>query len=84
MNIPHQLFYYKITFVNLQHKKTNSKGNFVLKNVRFEYFWYTKINLTHIWYDDFNSYSLRLKVIPSTHDTIFQPKMINCIRQIKS
>ena len=31
-NISHQLFVYKITYVNSQHKNTNSKGDFVLKN----------------------------------------------------
>ena len=31
MNISHQLFDYKITF-NSQHKKTNSNGDFVVKN----------------------------------------------------
>ena len=30
-NISHQLFDYTITFVNSQHKKTNSKGDFVPK-----------------------------------------------------
>ena len=30
-NISHQLFDYTITFVNSQHKNTNSKGDFVLK-----------------------------------------------------
>ena len=30
--ISHQLFDYRITFVNSQHQKTNSKGDFVLKN----------------------------------------------------
>ena len=34
-NISHQLFDYKITFVNSQGDNTNSKGGFVLKN-RFE------------------------------------------------
>ena len=33
--ISYQLFGYKINFVNTQHEKTNSKGDFVLKN-RFE------------------------------------------------
>ena len=28
----YQLFYYKITFVNSQHKNTNSKGYFILQN----------------------------------------------------
>ena len=28
-NISHQLFDYKITFVNSQHKNINSKGDFV-------------------------------------------------------
>ena len=32
MDIPHQLFVYKITFVKSQRKNTNSKGDFVLKN----------------------------------------------------
>ena len=43
-NISHQLFDYKIPFVNSQRKNTNSKGDFELKN-RFEtfVFWYTKI-----------------------------------------
>ena len=31
-NISHQLFQYKITFVNSQLENTNSKGDFVLKN----------------------------------------------------
>ena len=33
MNISHQLVHYKIAFVNLQHKNTNSKDGFVLKNL---------------------------------------------------
>ena len=52
-NISHQ-FDYKITFENFQHKNTNSKGDFVLKNLSyiffFKDFWYTNRNLTHIWY----------------------------------
>ena len=32
MNISHQLFDKTITFVNSQHKNTNSKGDFLLKN----------------------------------------------------
>ena len=32
-NISHQLFDYKITFLNTQPKYTNSKGDFVLKNL---------------------------------------------------
>ena len=35
--ISHQLFGYIITFVNLQHENTNSKGDFVRKN-RFKMF----------------------------------------------
>ena len=35
MNISHQHFDYKIAFVNSQHKNTNFKGDFFLKN-RFE------------------------------------------------
>ena len=35
--ILHQLFYYKITFVNSQREKTNSKGDIVPKNL-FETF----------------------------------------------
>jgi hypothetical protein len=31
--ISHQLFDYKITFVNSQHKNTNSKDDFELKNL---------------------------------------------------
>ena len=31
-NISHQIFDYSITFVNSQHKNTNSKGDFVLKS----------------------------------------------------
>ena len=34
-NISHQLFDYRITFMNSQCENTNSKGDFVLKN-RFE------------------------------------------------
>ena len=61
----HQLFDYKITFVNSQHENTNSNGDFVLKDSKD--FWYTKINLTNkIWYDK----DLRLK-IPYTQDTNF-------------
>ena len=49
-NISHQLFYYKITFVNSQLEDTNSKGDFVLNkpvlNVRFKDFRHTKINLS--------------------------------------
>ena len=37
INISHQLLDYKITFVNLQHEKTNSKGDLVQK-IRFETF----------------------------------------------
>ena len=36
-NISHQVFDHNITFLNLQRKKTNSKGDFVLKN-RFDTF----------------------------------------------
>ena len=36
-NILHQLFKYKIAFVNSQHEKTNLKGDFVIKN-RFKRF----------------------------------------------
>ena len=32
MNIPYQLFDYKINFVNSQQQNTNSKGDFVVKN----------------------------------------------------
>ena len=32
-NISRQLFDYKITFVNSQRENTNSKGDFVLKNL---------------------------------------------------
>ena len=32
INISHQLFDYKITFVNSQRENTNSKGDFVHKN----------------------------------------------------
>ena len=32
-NILHQLFDYTINFVNSQHMKTNSKGDFVFKNL---------------------------------------------------
>ena len=50
MNISHQLFDYKITFVNSQNKKTNSIDDFDNKkrilNVHFKDFWYTKINLS--------------------------------------
>ena len=44
-------FYYKITFVNLQHMNTNSKGDFLLKN-QFETF-FLKISkeiYAQIWY----------------------------------
>ena len=59
-NISHQHFDYKITFLNSQHWNTNSKGDFVpsqklVLNVRIKYFWYTKINLTQVWYDKFNN-----------------------------
>ena len=37
-NISHQLFYYKITFVNSQRENTNSKGDFVYLKKRFETF----------------------------------------------
>jgi phosphatidylinositol kinase/protein kinase (PI-3 family) len=47
-NISHQLFDYKITFVNSQN--TNLKGDFVLKTrfepIDFKDFGYTKINLS--------------------------------------
>ena len=59
MNILHQLFDNKITFVNSQLEDTNLKGDFVLIN-RFETFVskissMPKIDLTQIWYDEFNS-----------------------------
>ena len=57
MNISHQLFYYKITFVNSQHENTNSKSDFVQKTglkCSFLRFLAYKINLTHIWYEEFN------------------------------
>ena len=47
-NISHQIFYYKIAFVNLQYENTKSKDNFELRtglNTRFNDFGYTKINL---------------------------------------
>ena len=44
-------FYYKTTFVNSQHENTNSKCD---SKVHFKEFWYTKIILTKIWYDEFN------------------------------
>ena len=50
--------------MNSQHKNKNSKGDFVLKpflNVRFIDFWYAKINLTQIWYDEFNQLALKVK-----------------------
>ena len=49
-------FDYKITFVNSQNKNKYSKGDFeyIVLNVCFKDFWYTKINLTQIWYDFFN------------------------------
>ena len=57
-NILHQLYYYKITLLNLQHENANSKGDFVLKimffDLHFKDFWYTKINLIQIWYNKFN------------------------------
>ena len=31
-NISHHFFYYKITFVNSQHEKTNAKVDLLLKN----------------------------------------------------
>ena len=48
MNISHQLFYYKITFVNSQRKNTNSKGGFGFKKISGiqKDFWNTKINLS--------------------------------------
>jgi hypothetical protein len=57
-NISHQLFNYKITSVHSQRENTNSKGEFVLKN-RFITFvlkisGIQKINLTQIWYYNFN------------------------------
>ena len=45
MNISHNFFYYKITFVNSKHGHTNSKVDFVLKN-RFKDFLDTKIDLS--------------------------------------
>ena len=30
-------------------------------NVRFKDFWYSKINPTQIWYDEFNSYAFKFK-----------------------
>ena len=48
INISHQFFDYRITFVNLQHKKTNLKSEFVFKNwvlTLFKDFTNTKINL---------------------------------------
>ena len=50
-----QRFDLKITFVNSQHKNTNSKGDFYSKtglNVRMKDFWNTYLNLTQIWYDE--------------------------------
>ena len=56
--ISHQLFDYKITFANSQSKNTNSRDGLVLKtylkNILFKGIWYTKINLTQIWYDELN------------------------------
>ena len=43
--------------MNSQHENTKSKRDFTLKpvlNVNFKDFWYTKIDLTQIWYDKFN------------------------------
>jgi hypothetical protein len=46
MNI--SAFDYKIFFVNLQHKNTNSKGVFLLKNVLFKDVWYIEISKKYI------------------------------------
>ena len=44
--------------MNPQHWNTNSKGDFVLKkkvlNVCFKDFWYTKIKLSQICYEELN------------------------------
>ena len=57
-NISYHLFDYIITFVNSQHLNTNLEGDFVIKkpvlNIRFKDFGYTKLNLTQIWYEEFN------------------------------
>ena len=54
----HQLFDYKIKVLNLQRENTISLGNVVpktsMKNVPLKDFWYTKLNLTQIWYEQFN------------------------------
>ena len=41
--------------MNSQQENTNLKGDFVLSvlNTCFKDFWYTKIDLTQIWYDEF-------------------------------
>ena len=57
MNISHQLFEYKITFMNSRQENKNSRGDITQKpvlNVLFKDIWYTKINLTQILYDNFN------------------------------
>ena len=46
-NISHQLFHYKITFVNPQHEKVILNSKTVL-SVRFKDICYTKTNLTQI------------------------------------
>ena len=44
--------------MNSQNENENSKGYFVIKENSFKNllsdFWYTKLNLTQIWYDEFN------------------------------
>ena len=45
--------------MNSQHKKTDSKGDLYL-NVCFKDFWYTRINLTQIWYDELKKYILMI------------------------
>ena len=57
-NISHQLFDYKITFVNSQRENINLNVDFVLKN-QCETFvlknsGIQKPNLTQIWYNEFN------------------------------
>ena len=44
-NISHQLFDYKISFVNSKRENTNLREDFVLKNW-FKNVWYTKIDLS--------------------------------------
>ena len=56
-SISHQLFYFKITFVNSQHEETSSKDCLNKKtglNILFKNFRYTKINMNPIWHGEFN------------------------------